>query len=62
MSDQEKAIVGLKRELKTIRGRVRELKDEAERWRSVAHTLRNLAGIDGGQFKNLLRAQSLTVE
>jgi hypothetical protein len=62
MSNQETTIIGLKRELKTIRGRVRELRDETGRWRSVAHTLRNIAGMDDGQFNNLLRAQSLTVE
>ena len=52
-------IIGLKRELKTIRGTVRELKDQNERWRNVAQTLRKLAGLDDDKFKNLIRAESL---
>lgn len=59
MSNQETAIVGLKRELKTVRGRVRELKDENERWRNVALTLRKLSGLDENKFVNLLRSESL---
>jgi hypothetical protein len=61
MSDPEKAIVGLKRELKAIRGTVRELREENGRWRSVACMLRKLAGLDEGKFKNLLQSESLSV-
>lgn len=60
MSDKEtSAILGLKRELKTIRGTVRELKDQNGRWCNVAHTLRDIAALDEEKFRNLLRAQSL---
>jgi hypothetical protein len=52
-------ILGLKRDLKTVRERVRELKDQNARWCSVAHTLRKLAGLDEEKFRNLLRAESL---
>jgi hypothetical protein len=62
MSNQETAIVGLKGELRTIRGRVRELKDENGRWRNVAHTLRKIAGLDEVKFNNLLRSESLPCE
>lgn len=55
-------ILGLKRELKTTRERVRELKDQNARWGSVAHTLRKLAGLDEEKYKNLLRAESLPCE
>jgi hypothetical protein len=56
------AIVGLKRELKVVRGTVRELKDQNTRWRNVAHTLRKIAALDEGKFKNLLRSESLPCE
>jgi hypothetical protein len=59
MSNQDAAIVGLKRELKTVRATVRELKDQNERWRSVAHTLRKIAALDEDKFRNLLQAESL---
>jgi hypothetical protein len=59
MSSQETAIVGLKAELKRIRARVRELKDENGRWRNVAHTLRKIAALDEDKFRNLLQAESL---
>jgi hypothetical protein len=59
MNNQETAIVGLKRELKTLRGRVRELKDENGRWRNVAHTLRKIAALDEEKFRNLLQSESL---
>ncbi|KJC37709.1 hypothetical protein [Bradyrhizobium sp. LTSP857] len=60
MSERETAaIVGLKREIKTVRANARELKDQAARWRKVCATLRGLAGIDDGQFRNLLKAESL---
>jgi len=63
VADKETAaILGLKQEVKTLRQRARELKGQNDRWRSVARTLRNLAGVDDGQFNNLLRAQSLPVE
>jgi hypothetical protein len=62
MSNQETAIIGLKHELKTVRGRVRELKDENGRWRNVAHTLRKIAALDEGKFNNLLRSESLPCE
>jgi hypothetical protein len=59
-ANQEHAIVGLKHELKAVRGTVRELKDQNGRWRNVCATLRKLAGLDEGQFKNLLQSESLT--
>jgi hypothetical protein len=55
-------ILGLKRELRTTRERMRELKDQNVRWCSVAHTLRKLAGLDEEKFKNLLQAESLPCE
>jgi hypothetical protein len=58
----EGVIIGLKRDLKTTRERVRELKDQNLRWYSVAHTLRKLAGLDEEKFKNLLQAESLPCE
>lgn len=62
MNDRETAIIGLKREIKAVRATVRELKEQSERWRKVCATLRNLAGLDDGQFQNLLKAESLPVE
>lgn len=58
----EGVILGLKRDLKTTRKRVRELEDQNMRWCSVAHTLRKLAGLDEEKFKNLLQAESLPCE
>lgn len=56
MSDREtSAILGLKRELKAVRARVRELQAQNDRWRKVAQTLRKLAGIDENKLNNLLR-------
>jgi hypothetical protein len=55
-------IVGLKRELKGTRDRIRELKSENLRWSSVAQTLRKLAGLDEEKFKNLLRSESLSAD
>ncbi|MCK1542211.1 hypothetical protein IVA98_32955 [Bradyrhizobium sp. 160] len=62
MSEQESAIIGLKREIKTVRATARRLRDQNERWRKVCATLRSLAGLDDGQFQNLLKAESLPVE
>ncbi|WP_334406596.1 hypothetical protein [Bradyrhizobium sp. AZCC 2289] len=63
MSDKTtSAIVGLKRELKTTREKVRELKGQSERWRNVASALRKIAALDEGQFENLLRSESLPCE
>jgi len=56
------AIVGLKRELKATRESLRELRDQNQRWLSVAQILRKLAGLDEDKFKNLLRAESLPCE
>ena len=58
----ESVIFGLKRDLKTTRERMRELKDQNVRWCSVAHTLRKLAGLNEEKFKNLLQAESLPCE
>jgi hypothetical protein len=63
MNDKEaSAIVGLKREIKAVRATARDLRDQTVRWRRVCTTLRNLAGLDDGQFKNLLQAESLSHE
>ena len=63
MSDRETAaILGLKRELKTTREKVRDLSAQNQRWCSVAQSLRKLAGLEDEKFKNLLRAESLTCE
>ncbi|RTE92450.1 hypothetical protein [Bradyrhizobium sp. LVM 105] len=62
MSDQDRVIVGLKRELKSTRDQVRELKTQNGRWHVVAQTLRKLAGLDEAKFKNLLQAESLPSE
>lgn len=62
MSDQERVIVGLKRELKSTRKEVRELKSQNGRWYVVAQMLRKLAGLDEAKFKNLLQAESLPCE
>jgi len=59
MSNEQTAIVGLKRELKIVRATVRELKGQNERWRNVAQSLRKLAGVDDERFMNLLQAESL---
>ncbi|MCK1671235.1 hypothetical protein IVA89_05230 [Bradyrhizobium sp. 150] len=59
MSDRETAIIGLKREIKTVRATARHLRDQNERWRKVCATLRSLAGLDDAQFQNLLKAESL---
>jgi hypothetical protein len=62
MSNQEHAIVGLKMQIKAVRGTVRELRVQNERWRKVAHTLRDLAGLPDDQYSNLLKSQSLPTE
>lgn len=59
MSTQETALVGLKRELKAVRGRVRELRDENARWQAVAQTLKKIAALDEDKFMNLLRSENL---
>jgi hypothetical protein len=60
MADKDtRAIIGLKAEIKSVRQRARDLKLETERWRSVAGTLRKLAGLADEQFKRLLTAESL---
>ncbi|WGS23378.1 MULTISPECIES: hypothetical protein [unclassified Bradyrhizobium] len=62
MSDPNSAVVGLKREIKTVRAKVRELTGENERWRDVARTLRQLAGLSDAQYSRLLNAASLPIE
>jgi hypothetical protein len=62
MNDRDTVIVGLKRELKTTREKVRELRSQNDRWRNVAQTLRKLAGLDQDKFDNLMRSESLTSE
>ncbi|WP_247497562.1 hypothetical protein [Bradyrhizobium sp. 149] len=63
MSDKEtSAILGLKRELKTTRDKARAAQDEAGRWRRIANTLRGIAGLDDGQFGNLIRSEGLSAE
>lgn len=62
MSDRETAIIGLKREIKTVRATARDLKDQNARWRKVCSMLRGLAGLDEGQFRSLLKAESLPAE
>lgn len=62
MCDHERAIVGLKRELKSTRHEVRELKSQNGRLYAVAQTLRKIAGLDEAKFKNLLQAESLPCE
>jgi hypothetical protein len=63
MGDREtSAILGLKRELKLIRAKVRELSAQNRGWCRVCCTLRNVADLDDVQFKNLLKAESLPVE
>jgi hypothetical protein len=59
---QTSAIVGLKREIKTVRADARELRGQNERWRKVCAMLRQLAGLDDGQFRNLLKAEFLPFE
>jgi hypothetical protein len=59
MADQTSAILGLKRDLKTVRANVRELRGKIDRWRDVAATLRKLAGLDEEKFQRLLEAESL---
>jgi hypothetical protein len=56
------AIVGLKREIKSVRANARELKGQNERWRKICGTLRQLADLDDVQFRNLLKAESLPVD
>lgn len=62
MSDRETAIIGLKREIKLVRATARDLREQNARWRKVCVTLRGLAGLDDGQFCNLLKSESLPVE
>jgi hypothetical protein len=62
VSDHERAIVGLKRELKSTRQEVRELRSQTGRWFRVAQTLQKVAGLDEAKFKNLLQAESLPCE
>jgi hypothetical protein len=50
MTTEAVAIVGLKRELKAVRGTVRE-EDQNTRWRNVAHTLRKIAALDEEKFR-----------
>lgn len=59
MVDHDTVIVGLKRDLKITRDEVRELRSQNDRWRIAAYTLRNLAGLEERQFRNLLKAESL---
>lgn len=62
MSDREAAIIGLKREIETVRATARDLKQQVARWRNVAQLLRKLAGLDEQKYRNLLQAESLPVE
>jgi len=62
MSERETAIIGLKREIKTVRTTARDLKDQNARWRKVCSMLRGLAGLDDAQFRNLLKSESLPTE
>jgi hypothetical protein len=55
-------ILGLKRELKTVRAKARDLSVQNERWRRMCATLRGLAGLDAERFNNLLRSESLPTE
>ncbi|WP_035994829.1 hypothetical protein [Bradyrhizobium sp. WSM1253] len=59
---QTSAFLGIKRELKTTREKLRELNFQNDRWRCVAQTLRKLAGLDEDKFKNLLQAEHLPYE
>jgi hypothetical protein len=59
---QTTAIVGLKNEIKMVRASARAAKSENARWRSLALTLRKLAGLDDERFNNLLRSESLPSE
>jgi hypothetical protein len=59
MADPQNAILGLKRELKNVRAKMREHGERADAWRRVADTLRALAGLDDEKYKNLLRSVSL---
>ncbi|WP_035992657.1 hypothetical protein [Bradyrhizobium sp. WSM1253] len=59
---QTSAILGLKRELKTTREKLRQLNFQDHRWRRVAQTLRKLAGLDEDKFRNLLQAEHLPFE
>jgi hypothetical protein len=62
MGDREAAIVGLKREIKSVRATARELKAQNDAWRDVAKTLRQLAGLNDVQYSRLLSAASLPIE
>jgi hypothetical protein len=59
---QTAALIGLKRELKTVRATARSLKAQNEAWRDVARTLRQIAGLDDVQYLRLLQAASLPTE
>ena len=60
MRNAETVIVGLKRELKETRARVRFFKEQNDRWQQVGATLRKLAGLDEDQYRNLLCSESLS--
>jgi hypothetical protein len=45
-----------------VRASARAAKSENARWRSLALTLRKLAGLDDERFNNLLRSESLPIE
>lgn len=63
MSDKTtEALIGLKREIRAVRATARDLREQNARWRKVCLTLRGLAGLDDGQFRNLLSAEKLPVE
>ncbi|WP_038968023.1 hypothetical protein [Bradyrhizobium diazoefficiens] len=62
MSERETAIIGLKREIKMVRAKARDLREQNERWRDVAKTLRQLAGLNDVQYSRLLSAASLPIE
>lgn len=59
MSDREAAVIGLKREIKTVRATVRDLKEQNARWSELACTLKTLAGLSDAQYSRLLNAASL---
>ncbi|MET4493479.1 hypothetical protein [Bradyrhizobium sp. LA7.1] len=51
------AILGLKRELKTVRKKASDLKAQNSGLRSVVETLRDLLGLDEGKYHALLRSR-----
>ncbi|UPK28389.1 hypothetical protein [Bradyrhizobium sp. 195] len=56
------AILGLKRELKTVRKKVSDLKAQNISWRSVSETLRDLLALDEAKYSALLKSRGITLE